>query len=136
MVGTNLYTFFDTFFDSGDLPNIGITSSSKPHNVYFDKKEQKITFEVAAQNVEKDNISVKGKNQVLIIDIDPPKEKTNADIEYIVNKLCKSRIHLEYTLHDKFDMNKVDVKLSKGILYVTIPVRPEMKPKEHTYKIS
>ena len=109
MVSTNIYSIMDTFFNDGFFPTSGISCPSKPHNVYFSNRDNSLHFEVAAQNTEKENIKVTSKGQVLFISVKPEKKK-DIECKYIVHKLSNSDIELEYSLHEKFDMKKVDKK--------------------------
>lgn len=136
MTTTYISTLLDRFFNNGYFDSDWITGLSypqKPHNVYlYDNGD--LLFEVAAQDVNKDEINVKSKNQNLIIDIER-NDKNDDDKNLIIGKLSKSDIHLEYPLNDKYDMTKVKVSLSKGLLKVTVPVKEEKRDTNIDYKI-
>ena len=124
--------FMDSIFE-GVSDHKNFTAPAKPHNIYYND-ENTLVFEVAANGAEKEDISIVGKDQVLSIKINN-KEDDTENRNYVVNKLSTGKIELNYQLHDSYDMDQVDVKLSRGILTVTIPVKESSKPKDHSYKI-
>lgn len=119
-----------------------ITDKSKdkffpyPHNIYYNTSDNSVTFEVSATGADKEDISVSVDDWVLKVVVDKKKDENKEnDRQYIVRKLSEKSIHLEYKLSEKYDVEKLNLKLDKGVLFITVPLREEAKPKRYNFKV-
>jgi HSP20 family protein len=106
-----------------------------PHNIYV-TDDGVTVLEIAAGGLDKDEINVNVEDNIIsIISNRKVDGNVNKEIHYLHNKLVKKDIKLSYKLSDKTDVDNINVSLSKGILKVDIPIKPECKPVKKSFKI-
>jgi HSP20 family protein len=89
------------------------------HPVDIYETENGIRFEVAAVGLNKEDIEILIENDTLRIRYEKP---TPHEDQPIYRGIKKSSFDLNWKISTKFDLNKLEASLDKGLLVLTIPV--------------
>ena len=102
---------------------------------YTDEEQQII---IAVPGASKKDIHVDLKGDILSIIRDNSDSNTDKDNnKYIYNnhKISKKKFDIAFKIPKKWDGENLDVKLSKGELIITIPIKEEEKETVKTFQI-
>ena len=84
-------------------------------------------IEIAAVGLDKKDLSIEtAENQIKVI-YDKTDEESSVD--YIHRGIARRYFNLGWKISPKFNLNKVDAKMDKGLLTIFIPIADEAKPK-------
>jgi HSP20 family molecular chaperone IbpA len=99
-------------------PHFSAITQKISHPVDIFETEDGIRFEVAAVGLDKDEISIIVEEDQLRITY----EKTNKPGETpIYRGIKRSPFNLTWKISPKFDLNKLEATLQKGLLIITVP---------------
>ena len=86
-----------------------------------------LVIEIAAVGIDKDDIKVEtAENQIKISYERTDDEKS---VDYIHRGIARRSFNLGWKISPKFNLNRVDAKMDKGLLTIFIPIADEAKPK-------
>jgi HSP20 family protein len=105
-------------------------------NVAFDVKETKDGFVFTADvpGIESKDIDVKLQNNRLTISGKREQEKTDKGDTYYSYERSYGSFTRSFTLPEGVDADKISADLKQGVLIVTLPKKPEVKPKQISVK--
>lgn len=112
----------DAFFE----PAIS-TKTSYPVDIY--ETSDGLSIEVAVAGIEKEDIDINTKNNVLHVTYE--KKEAKEGEKYIQRGIAKRSFNFAWKFDDeKYDLSKIEAKMDKGILEVIIPKteQKEIKP--------
>ena len=84
-------------------------------------------IEIAAVGLDKKDIKIEtAENQIKVI-----YEKTDEEnsVDYIHRGIARRSFNLGWKISPKFNLNRVDAKMDKGLLSIFIPIFEDVKPK-------
>ena len=84
-------------------------------------------IEIAAVGLDKKDIKIEtAENQIKVI-----YEKTDDEnsVDYIHRGIARRSFNLGWKISPKFNLNRVDAKMDKGLLSIFIPIFEDVKPK-------
>jgi HSP20 family molecular chaperone IbpA len=113
-----------------------IETPSYPVSNYSVKKDGTSVIEIAVSGFDSEEITVKREDLKIIVIGEKKEGKGVGDRKYIYKHIGERDFELSYCGSEKWDYDKLNVKLSKGILSIEIPIKEECKPINKTYKIS
>ena len=90
------------------------------HPVDIYETDNGIKFEIAAVGLESKDIEILIENDTLRIRYEKP--ISHEDNQPIYRGIKKSSFDLNWKISTKFDLNKLEASLDKGLLVLTIPV--------------
>tara|TARA_B100000902_G_scaffold389425_1_gene436561 strand:- start:3101 stop:3517 length:417 start_codon:yes stop_codon:yes gene_type:complete len=86
-----------------------------------------LNIEIAAVGLDKKDIKIEtAENQ---INISYEKTDDDSSVDYIHRGIAKRSFNLGWKISPKFNLNRVDAKMDKGLLTIFIPIADEAKPK-------
>lgn len=137
----NFFTFhqfpFSDFLNRVTFPDFKNSVSYPKANCYL--TEDSLHFEIIVAGFSKEDIDInrEGNNIIIKADKQRNKEEDKQDEKrgYIFRDLAKRNFTVTYKLSDRFDYSKIDTKLENGILYISIPIKEEEKPKTQKIEI-
>ena len=89
--------------------------------------DEGLHIEIAAVGLDKKDLSIEtAENQIKVI-YDKTDEESSVD--YIHRGIARRSFNLGWKISPKFNLNKVDAKMDKGLLTIFIPIADEAKPK-------
>mgnify|MGYP001250685310 CR=1 FL=1 len=89
--------------------------------------DEGLGIEIAAVGLDKKDIKIEtAENQIKI-----SYERTDEDksVDYIHRGIARRSFNLGWKISPKFNLNRVDAKMDKGLLTIFIPIADEAKPK-------
>jgi len=86
-----------------------------------------LNIEIAAVGLDKKDIKIETAENQINISYDKTDEDTSVD--YIHRGIAKRSFNLGWKISPKFNLNRVDAKMDKGLLTIFIPIADEAKPK-------
>jgi len=128
-----LPSMFDRFFE-GDLfdwsnRNFSNTNTTLP-SVNIKENSDEFKVEVAAPGFDKNDFKLELNHDVLTISSEKEIENETKDDEHFSKReFSYQSFTRSFTLPNTVDGEKIDACYDKGILYISIPKREEMKPK-------
>lgn len=132
----NFKSLAEMLFGDNNFPQfsseVKSVSGTKGVNKYND--EWGAHFEFAFPGCKKDEVTVKFEDGVLKIEKADCKCEECKDRKYEI----KTIDYYSYTVSvdpDEFDVEKTNVSLENGMLYVAIPAKEEKKPKSMTFEV-
>ena len=128
--------FFDDFFDMVD-------SSSRGKRSWFDggiwspavdlvDKQDKLVAKVELPGVEKKDVKLSLNDNNLTIQGEVQKDEETKKEDYYYRERAYGSYSRTISLPAEVDKEKIKAKFKNGILEITIPKKPEAKPKEIT----
>jgi HSP20 family protein len=106
----------DSFF----LPAIN-ANFKYPVDILEDEKS--LNIEIAVAGIEKDDIEIEEQDGVLRVTYNKQEEEDNCEEKhYIQRSIAKRAFNFGWRIsEDKFNLKKIDAKMDKGILKISIP---------------
>lgn len=128
----NVDRFFDDFFkaefptwsrmnfspDGSTLPAVNVQEDADGYNL-----------EVAAPGMNKKDFNISVDNGVLTVSVQRETNKEANKNGYTRKEFNYHSFQRSFTLPETVDDGKINAKYSDGILYISIPKKPEAKPK-------
>jgi len=88
-----------------------------------------LVIEIAAVGIDKKDIKIEtAENQIKII-YEKGEDDSPTAFEYIHRGIARRSFNLGWKISPKFNLNRVDAKMDKGLLTIFIPIADEAKPK-------
>lgn len=130
-----MHSFFDEFFD-----NLGRSASNKrrsweeggiwaPATDLIDKKDR-IVARVELPGVEKKDVKISVNDNNLTIQGEIEKDKETKKEDYYCCERAYGTYSRTISLPTEVDQDKIKAKFKNGILEITMPKKPEKKPRE------
>jgi HSP20 family molecular chaperone IbpA len=122
---------YKNLFDSNSnfLPFSNQFHLNHPADIYEEDDGLHIDVAAVGANIEDIEIEVKDR-EILIISHQKIKEEENGeDRKYLNRNISKKSFNLAFKIARKFDLDKVEAILDRGLLQVIIPIAEE-KPEE------
>ena len=128
----NVDRFFDDFFKA-EFPtwsrrNFSADGSTLPA-VNVQETEDEFKLEVAAPGMSKIDFNVSVDNGVMTISAEKEMKNENNENGYSRKEFSYQSFQRSFSLPESVDDGQIKAKYNDGILYLTIPKRPEAKPK-------
>lgn len=106
------------------------TDSSYPYNIILTKDDsdtpKEYTIEMALAGISKENISVKVREGVLIINVQKPEEEVDGKKQYLRQGISQKKSSTKFTLSKDVDGRNITSTFVDGLLRVVVPcVQPE-----------
>lgn len=128
--------FFDDFFDM-------IDSSNRGRRNWFDggmwapavdliDKQDKLVAKVELPGVEKKDVKLSLNDSNLTIQGELKKDEETKKEDYYYRERAYGSYSRTISLPTEVDKEKIQAKFKNGILEITMPKKPEVKPKEIT----
>ncbi|HRR48715.1 MAG TPA: Hsp20/alpha crystallin family protein [Bacteroidales bacterium] len=124
--------FKDFFGDDFFCPLPSLKKIGYPVDIY--ETDDNLVLEVAAVGLDKSDIKVEIKDDILSISYNKKEEESERNYAY--KGITKKSFNLAWRISDKFDLSNTSANLDRGLLKVIVPVAPERKPKEIEVTIS
>lgn len=109
-------------------------SVSPPMDVVEKEHEFDITFELPG--LEQEDVEISVAANVLTIKGEKKEEKEAGDGKYYRKESWSGSFQRTLSLPATADSEKIDAQLKNGVLNITIPVKPEAKPKQIAVKVN
>ena len=134
----NMNRVFDSIFDdiiSAPVFGNNVSSCYAPRVNVEDTKDHLIfKFEVAGMN--KDDIKVQVKDNVLNVSGKREFEKESKDGDYVISEIKSGSFCRSFTLPETVNLDKVSADYKNGMLEIKMDKLEEVKPKEIEIKVS
>ena len=91
------------------------------------QSDEGLHLQLACVGAEIEDISITTTLDTLRIKYDKP--KIGEDVNYIIRSIAQRSFDLGYKISAKYDLDKLEAKLSKGILSIRIPYKESQQPK-------
>jgi HSP20 family protein len=111
-----------------------IETPTYPVSNYSIMKDGTSVIEIAVSGFYSDEITVKREGLKIIVE-GKKVSKDEVERKYIYKHIGERDFTLEYTGSEKWDYDKLSVKLNNGILKIEIPIKEECKPVNRVYEI-
>jgi HSP20 family protein len=117
---------FRNFFDKDSffLPAVN-AKPSYPVDIY--ETDNSIVLEIAAAGLDKDDIQIEECDGVLNVSYNKTEEANQNDPIYIQKSIAKRSFNMCWKFSEKFDLKKIDAKMDKGILTISVPKGEEKR---------
>jgi len=113
-----------------------IITPTYPVSDYYVDENLTSTISIAVTGFSDDEISVRREDLKLIVEGKKSEKKDEKEKrKYFYKNIAERDFKVEYQGSDKWDFEKLEAKMSKGILTVIIPVKEECKPVKQSYTI-
>jgi len=116
---------------SNFMNDVGI-STDFPVNVGVNMKEMADKFEVTAKvpGFKKEDINISFHDNALILEGKTKEETENKEGDYVMQEYREGSFKRMVNLPTKVDVEKVEAKLTDGVLTLSLPKLPEVMPKK------
>ena len=125
-------TFFNVFFkDLFDTKSIFLPLGEVkkiPHPVDIYSDEDNIYFEISAIGLDRKDIHIKLKDDLLNITYKKKDEETKKN--YLYKGITKKSFNLSYKIGSMYDLDKIEAKENKGLLLIKIPILESKRDRE------
>ena len=89
--------------------------------------DEGLGIEIAAVGLDKNDIKIETAENQIKISYDKTDDEKSVD--YIHRGIARRSFNLGWKISPKFNLNRVDAKMDKGLLTIFIPIADEAKPK-------
>ena len=101
-----------------------------PVDIY--ETDNGLRFELAVVGLDKKDIDILVESDTLRITHD--RQQTEVERPYIARGIARRSFDLAWKVASKFDLNKLEAKMDKGLLIIDIPYADEKAPKKISIK--
>ncbi len=126
--------FFDDFFDLMENPSRGrrswLDGGMWSPAVDLVDKEDKLVAKVELPGVEKKDVKLSLNDSNLTIQGEMKKDEETEKEDYYYRERAYGNYARTISLPAEIDKEKIKAKFKNGILEITMPKKPEVKPKE------
>lgn len=113
-----------------------ITTPPYPVSNYSVDENLTSIISIAVSGFSDEEITIKREDMKLIVEGKKSKEREKEDKrKYFYKNIAERDFRLSYDGSDKWDFDKLEAKMSKGILNIEIPLKEEHKPVKQEFKI-
>lgn len=113
-----------------------IETPTYPVSDFYMDEDGSAIIEIACTGFGEEEIKVQREDLTLIITAKKQKKEEEKRKKCFSKKIGQRDFTLKYQCSDKMDFDKLEAKLSKGILSIFIPLRGECRPIKQNFKIS
>jgi len=113
------------FFDANSQFNTIDNKINYPVDIY--ETEDGLRFELAVVGLDKEDLDIHTDGDTLRVSHERQQEQERS---YIQRGIAKRSFDLAWKVALKFDLNKLEAKLDKGLLIIDIPYADEKAPKK------
>lgn len=122
--------FFRDLFDSKSFFSDVFDKPSINYPVDIKETKKGLEFDIAAVGLDKKDIKIEVKDgNILTISHGKQEEKEGLDSSYICKGITRKAFSFAYKIGSKYELDKLEASLDKGLLKITIPTIPEKEPK-------
>ena len=137
LVRYNPNRYFDTSFDrffSDFLPSVagngeGSSAEISPR-VDISDGEEAIYLSAEVPGIDKDQLKIEVNNRVLTLSGEKPAKQEHKDAGIYRSERVYGAFKRSFTLSDEVDVDNIVAHAENGVLRVTLPKKPEAKPKQ------
>lgn len=124
---------FKNFFDTDSFFNTLEEAKLKyPVDIY--EIDDKLILEIAAVGLKKEDVEIEIKDKdILHVSYTKDNEKSK-ECKILHKGIAKRSFDFGWKISNKFDLEKIEVSMEDGLLYISIPKAEEMKPKTVSIK--
>ncbi len=129
MFPTNFNQLVNQFFDDN-------VSEMSPNTAFFrpstEIKETDNSFNLSLSlpGIKKDEVKIELNNGVLEVSGERKTEKTEEKEKFHLSEITYGKFTRRFQLPENVNTNKIDAKMSDGILHLSIPKLDEVKPRQ------
>lgn len=123
--------FLKNFFDQ-KADYLSVKENNINYPIDLIQSDEGLQLQLACVGAELEDITITVTADTLRIKYDKP--KIGEDVIYIVRSIVQRSFDLGYKLSGRYDLEKLEAKLSKGILSITIPYKESQQPKQISIK--
>jgi HSP20 family molecular chaperone IbpA len=113
------------FFDANSQFNTIDNKINYPVDIY--ETEDGLRFELAVVGLDKEDLDIQTDGDTLRVSHERKQEQERS---YVQRGIAKRSFDLAWKVALKFDLNKLEAKLDKGLLIIDIPYADEKAPKK------
>jgi HSP20 family protein len=117
------------FFDANSNYNTINQKINYPVDIY--ETEHGLCFELAVVGLDKEDLDIQVDGDTLRVTHDG---KQDQERNYITRGIARRSFDLAWTVASKFDLSKLEAKMDKGLLIVSIPYAESKAPKKISIK--
>ena len=132
---------FSNAFDSDKYTFLPTTNCDTRYPVFDQRYNDEIQqIIISVPGAREEDLSVDLKGDIISISrhnglYDKSVEEENETFHYNNRRISKKKFNIAFKIPKKWDGEKLDVKLSKGELIITIPIKEEEKETIKTFQI-
>lgn len=123
--------FLKNFFDQ-KADYLSVKENNINYPIDLIQSDEGLQLQLACVGAELSDITITVTADTLRIKYDKP--KIGEDVNYIVRSIVQRSFDLGYKLSGRYDLEKLEAKLSKGILSIAIPYKESQQPKQINIK--
>lgn len=123
--------FLKNFFDQ-KADYLSVKENNINYPIDLIQSDEGLQLQLACVGAELEDITITVTADTLRIKYDKP--KIGQDVNYIVRSITQRSFDLGYKLSGRYDLEKLEAKLSKGILSIAIPYKESQQPKQINIK--
>jgi len=112
-----------------------IYTPTYPVSNYYVDEDMNSIIEIAVSGFSEEEISVKRDDLKLIVEGKQNKDK-ECKRKYFYRNIAERDFSVSYQGSTKWDFDKLEAKISRGILSIFIPMKEECKPIKQEFKIN
>ena len=124
---------FRDFFDSNSVFNSLFDIEKINYPVDIKENENGLELDVAVVGIDKKDIIIQIKDEnILSISYDKKsanESKMTEKDQYIYKGITNKAFNMAWKINSKFDLTKLEAKIDKGMLKISIPISPEKESK-------
>jgi HSP20 family molecular chaperone IbpA len=118
--------FLKNYFDTKvDYTSVNDSKINYPLDII--QSDSGLIIQIACVGADLDDISITTALDTLRIKYDKP--KLDDSYNYVFKSIAQRSFDLGYKVSAKYDLNRIEAKLSKGLLSISIPYEENQQPK-------
>jgi HSP20 family molecular chaperone IbpA len=118
--------FLKNYFDTKvDYTSVNDSKINYPLDII--QSDSGLIIQIACVGADLDDISITTALDTLRIKYDKP--KLDDTYNYVFKSIAQRSFDLGYKVSAKYDLNRIEAKLSKGLLSISIPYEENQQPK-------
>ena len=118
------------FFDGHSNFNTLQQKINYPVDIY--ETEKGLRFELAVVGLEKSDLDITVDGDTLRVSYEKPEEEEK--VNYIQRGITRRSFDLAWKVASKFNLNKLNAEMDKGLLVIDVPYTESKEPKKITIK--
>lgn len=121
--------FLKNYYDTKvDYTSVNDSKINYPLDII--QSDSGLLIQIACVGADLDDISITTALDTLRIKYDKP--KLDDSFTYVFKSIAQRSFDLGYKVSAKYDLNRIEAKLSKGLLSISIPYEENQQPKSIT----
>ncbi len=122
--------FRDLFNSDGVFgPCFGANHISIDYPIDIKETKKGLEIDIAAVGLEKKDIDLKIEDGILRIEYAKRNDQSSEDERYLKRGIARRAFKFAWKVAPKFNLDKIEASMEKGLLQLKIPVSPESMPK-------